>query len=66
MDTPPDRPGDRVEVSDHARHLDQLRHVDGARIERVEEIRAAIAEGRYETNDKLDQAIDGLLDDLAR
>ena len=64
IDSPPERPGDRVEVSDHARYLDRLRHIPGARFDRVEEIRTAISEGSYETDAKLDEAIDALLGDL--
>ena len=63
-DAPPARPGDRVELSDHARYLDRLRHLPDTRSERIESIRRAIADGTYETEQKLGLAIDELLDDL--
>ena len=61
---PPTRPGDRVELSDHARYLDLLRHLPAVRHERVDSVRDAIREGRYETPEKLDTAISRLIEDL--
>jgi flagellar biosynthesis anti-sigma factor FlgM len=65
---PPARPGDRqadsVELSDHARYLDKLRHLPDVREDRVAEIRTAIARGSYDVGRKLDVAIDRLLDDI--
>ena len=58
------RAEDRVELSSHARYLDQLRFTPEVRESRVEDIRQAIAEDRYETDTKVDNAIDRLLDDL--
>ena len=60
----PDRPGDRVELSDHARYLDTLRRLPSVREDRIQRIRDAIAEGAYETEDKLDEAVDRLLEEL--
>ena len=57
---PPERPGDRVELSDHARFLDHLRHLPDVRHDRVQEVRAAIHDGSYETDEKLDVAINRL------
>ena len=67
LEKPPQRLGDsadRVELSDHARFLDRMRQLPAARTDRVEEIRAAIAAGTYETEEKLAAAIDRLLDEL--
>ncbi len=55
---------DRVELSEHARLLDQLRRMPDMRLDRIEAVRQAIQEGSYETQDKLDMAIDRLLEDL--
>jgi flagellar biosynthesis anti-sigma factor FlgM len=66
--SPPARPGDRqadsVELSDHARYLDKLRHLPDVREDRVAEIRSAIARGSYDVGHRLDVAIDRLLDDI--
>jgi negative regulator of flagellin synthesis FlgM len=54
---------DRVELSG-ASHLLQALKVNDIRAEKVAEIRAQIDAGTYETDEKLDLAIDRLLDDL--
>ena len=56
---------DRVELSDHARFVEQLRQIPAARTERVESLKQAIANGTYPVNDRLDVALDRLLDELA-
>lgn len=63
--TAPVRHGDSVELSDHARFLDQLNRLPDVRHNRIEELRGQIANGTYETNERLDLAIDHLIDDLA-
>ena len=55
---------DSVELSDHARHLSTLRSLPAVREDRVAEIRDAIANGTYDTEGKLDTAVDRLLEDL--
>ena len=66
----PDRPptettgGDRLEISDAARVAARLNEVPDIRQDRVAEVRAAIADGTYETDEKLDLAIDRLLDEI--
>ena len=61
--TDPVRRGDdRVEVSDVARLLNRLTS-DDVRTELVDRVRAEIQRGDYETPDKLDAAIDAVLDD---
>ncbi len=62
-----DRPAesaDRVELSDHARYMDRLRELPGARIDRVSQVRAAIIEGTYDSQEKFNIAVDRLLQDL--
>ncbi len=55
---------DRVELSEHARLLDRLRQMPDVRNELVSTVRHAIADGSYETPEKLDGAVAQLLDDL--
>ena len=64
LEPAPERPGDRVELSSHARYLDRIRHLPGARLDRVDQVRDAIARGEYETEEKLRSAIDRILEDL--
>jgi len=56
--------GDRVELSRHAVLLDRLRQLPDVRTDLVAEVRDAIADGSYETDDKLTAAVEGLLRDL--
>ena len=58
------RPGDRVELSEYSRLLDQLRHLPDIRQELVRTIRDAITEGTYETPQKLGEAIERLFAEL--
>lgn len=55
--------GDRVELSDFARYLDQLRRLPEVRIDRVTHVRQAIADGVYETEEKIAAAIERLAED---
>jgi flagellar biosynthesis anti-sigma factor FlgM len=59
-----DRRADRVELSDHARFLDRLRHLPDVRQEHIERIRQAIADGTYETPEKIEIALGRILEDL--
>jgi negative regulator of flagellin synthesis FlgM len=61
-DTAPIR--DEVQISDSAQLIDQLRQIPDIRHDRVAAIRAQIASGAYETSDKLDFAIERLLDEI--
>jgi anti-sigma28 factor (negative regulator of flagellin synthesis) len=63
---PPVRPGDTVELSEHARFLDMMHRLPAVRNDRIESVRLAIAEGRYETPAKLDAAVERLIDDALR
>ncbi|MDY7110264.1 MAG: flagellar biosynthesis anti-sigma factor FlgM [Planctomycetota bacterium] len=53
-----------MELSDHARFLDQLRRLPEVRSEHVEAVRQAIADGTYETEPRLEAAIDRLIQEL--
>jgi flagellar biosynthesis anti-sigma factor FlgM len=64
----PDRLGaDRVELSDQARLLDSMRQMPEVRQDRIDRVRAAIARGGYETDAKINHAIERLIqeEDLA-
>jgi negative regulator of flagellin synthesis FlgM len=54
---------DRVEVSDFARHLDTLLNLPDVRFERIASVRQAIADGSYDTEDKIDVAIERMLEE---
>ena len=58
------RPGDRVELSEYARLLDQIRHLPDVRQDLVRTIRDAITQGTYETPQKLGEAIERLYAEL--
>lgn len=52
---------DRVELSDFARFLDADSSLTPERLRKIAEVKAAIANGTYETEEKLDRAIERLL-----
>ncbi len=62
--------GDELSISDAgskaaeaARLVDQVKHLPEVRQERIDQIRSQIAEGTYETAEKLDVAIAQFLDE---
>jgi len=57
--------GDRVEISDLAYWRAKIDALPAARAEEIAAIRQQIAEGTYETPEKLDAAVDRLLADVA-
>ncbi|ADV63156.1 Anti-sigma-28 factor FlgM family protein [Isosphaera pallida ATCC 43644] len=57
-------PRDQVEISSLGQILEGIHRLPEIRFERVEEIRRQIAEGNYETPEKLEIALDRLLDEL--
>lgn len=59
------RGSDEVAISDAGQLLAQIRDLPEMRIDRVAELRAAIAGGAYETEEKLDAALESLLDEIA-
>jgi negative regulator of flagellin synthesis FlgM len=56
---------DEVDISDAARLVEQVQQMPDIREDRVEAIRQQIAAGTYETNDKIDVAVERLLDEIA-
>lgn len=63
--TAPVRGSDRVEVSSAARFLSQLRQLPDVRQNLVDRVRAQIADGSYETQDKIDATVDAMAGELA-
>jgi negative regulator of flagellin synthesis FlgM len=57
-------PRDHVEISPLGRMLDGIGRLPEIRYERVTEIRQQIAAGIYETPEKLEIALDRLIDDI--
>lgn len=55
--------GDSVEVSAAAQLLAKLSDLPDVRKDLVDRVRAEIASGDYETPEKLDAAVDGLIED---
>jgi negative regulator of flagellin synthesis FlgM len=55
---------DEVHISDEARLVEQVKQAPDIRQDRVDAIRAQIAAGTYETPEKLDIALDRLLDEI--
>ncbi len=66
--TPATRPtadvSDELQLSGPAQAASQLSDIPAIRQDRVDTIRAAIANGTYETPDKLSGALDSLLDEI--
>lgn len=56
--------GDRLEISEAGRLMDLLSQTPEIRHDRVAALRAAIAEGKYETEARLDLAVSRLLDEI--
>jgi flagellar biosynthesis anti-sigma factor FlgM len=57
-------PTDEVQISSVGQLLGRLADMPDVRAGRVAELRAAILEGRYESEDKLSLALDNLLDEI--
>ncbi len=58
------RPSDRVEISERARLLSKIAAMPDIRSDVVDRVRGEIANGTYETDDKLDSAVQNVLDEL--
>ena len=58
-------PRDHVEISPLGQMLDGISRLPEIRHEKVEEIRNQIASGTYETPEKLELALDQLIDELS-
>ena len=57
-------PRDHVEISPLGQMLDGISRLPEIRHERVDEIRRQIAAGTYETNEKLELALDRMMDEM--
>lgn len=57
-------PHDQVEISPLGQMLDGISRLPEIRHERVEEVRRQIAAGTYETPEKIEKALDNLLNEL--
>jgi negative regulator of flagellin synthesis FlgM len=55
---------DTLQISDSARIAGQMSEIPAIRQDRVDAIRTAIAQGTYETDAKLNTALDRLLDEI--
>ncbi len=60
----PVRSGDKVELSRAAQYLSKLLSQGDVRTDLVDRVKAEIADGSYETGDKIDAAIEDLISDL--
>lgn len=58
------RGSDQIELSDTAKILAKLADLPEVREDLVARVKAEIADGKYETPEKLDAAIEGLAQDL--
>ncbi len=56
---------DSVEFSQTARHLSLLRELPDVRQDLIESVRAQINAGGYDSADKIEAAIDAMMEDLA-
>ncbi len=55
---------DELQISSEAQLIDQVRDLPDIRQDRVNQIRAQIAQGTYETDEKLNIAVGRLLDEI--
>ena len=55
---------DEVEISQHGQLMSQLNSMPEIRQDKVASVREAIANDDYESDEKVDLTIEGLLDDL--
>jgi len=56
---------DQLDLSEAAQALSNISDIPEIRSDRIEAIRTQIAEGVYDSPDKLDTAIDRILDEMA-
>ena len=55
---------DQVDVSEHARHLASLRNLPPVRLNKIEAAKAAIANGDYDNDVRLNIAVERMLNDV--
>ena len=56
---------DRVELSNTAQYLSKIAELPDVRQELIDRIKASIADGSYETEDKTDAAVENLIEEIA-
>lgn len=59
------RGADQLDISPQAELVSRMRDIPEIRVDRVLQIREAIEAGEYETPEKLDMALERLLDEIA-
>jgi len=57
--------GDRLDISEAGQIAGRMAEIPDIRADRVQELRAAIQGGRYETDEKMNVALERLLDEIA-
>lgn len=60
------RPADRLELSGVSHLLSALKGSKDVRLDKVAQVRAELDAGTYETDARIDAAVDRLLDEIAR
>jgi len=55
---------DELDISDAGRLIDRVRELPEVRQDRINQIRAQIAKGTYETDEKLEIALERFLDEI--
>jgi len=55
---------DRAEISEAAQLLNKLAEVPEIRMEKIEELKELITTGRYETKEKVERAVEKLMEEL--
>lgn len=63
--SPVRRGDDRVDVSEMARMISKMNDMPSIRTELVSRVRAEIAAGTYETDEKIDLALDVMMDEIS-
>ena len=56
--------GDRAEISEQAQLLSRIAELPDIRADKVNELKQLIASGRYESREKIEKAVDKLLEEL--
>ncbi len=59
------RGSDEVQFSDTARLLSKLRELPDIRQDKIDQVRQAIDDGTYDTDEKVDAMLDALMEDIA-
>lgn len=59
----PSAPTDKVDISEHAHFVSEALSMPPVRLDKVEEIRQLIESGRFETDTRLEGALDRFLDE---